>query len=59
MFVSQPQAQDRYNICKLCDSFDHNSFTCEECGCQMKIKVKFIASTCPLSKWTVVEKQEE
>lgn len=59
MFVSQPLAQARYDICKQCDQFDRNLLICNKCHCQMKIKVKFIASVCPLSKWLVIEKQVE
>lgn len=59
MFVSQTEAQSRYDICKLCDSFDSDLFTCAECGCQMKIKVKFIVSSCPLNKWSMIQQQDK
>jgi len=51
MFVSQEQAQQRYNICKACENFKTISKRCGKCGCFMKAKVTFCNSTCPLAKW--------
>ena len=51
IFVTQFQAQERYNICKLCDRWNSVDTVCQECWCITKIKVKFIAESCPLKKW--------
>jgi hypothetical protein len=51
MFVSQPVAQARYDLCKACDRFNKTLYTCKECGCFMKVKVKFSNSFCPINKW--------
>jgi len=52
MFVTQPIAQARYDICKACEHFNSTLYTCKQCGCFMKIKVKFQNSSCPIGKWT-------
>jgi hypothetical protein len=52
MFVIQPIAQARYDICKACEHFNSTLYTCKQCGCFMKIKVKFQNSSCPIGKWT-------
>ena len=44
-------AQSRYNVCKSCERFNTVTYTCKECGCLMKLKVKFITSQCPIGKW--------
>lgn len=50
-FLTKEEAQERYNICKQCDSFIPLTSQCKECGCLMKIKAKIRNSDCPLSKW--------
>lgn len=52
MFVIQPIAQARYDICKACEHFNSTLYTCKQCGCFMKMKVKFQNSSCPIGKWT-------
>jgi hypothetical protein len=52
MFVTQPIAQARYDICKACEHFNNILYTCKQCGCFMKMKVKFQNSSCPIGKWT-------
>jgi hypothetical protein len=44
-------AQNRYDQCKKCDSFNKILFFCEKCGCIMKVKVKLKDAKCPLGKW--------
>lgn len=51
LFVSQEEAQKRYDICKECDRFMLITTQCKECGCVMKIKAKIRSSECPLKKW--------
>jgi len=51
MWVEKPVAQSRYDVCKKCDRFIPITAQCKECGCFMKMKVKFEHSKCPLGKW--------
>lgn len=51
MFLKQPEAQARYDICKPCDNFKKELATCTKCGCFMKVKVKFENAKCPEGKW--------
>jgi hypothetical protein len=41
----------RYEICKVCDRFNHITTQCKECGCVMKLKTKLEHATCPLNLW--------
>jgi len=50
-FVSKEQAQQRFNLCKVCEKFYNPTATCRECGCFMKLKVKIKNVACPLNKW--------
>ena len=51
MWVTKEVAQARYDVCKQCDRFIPITAQCKECGCFMKIKVKFEVPQCPLNKW--------
>ena len=48
MWVGNPDAQARYDVCKQCIPL---TAQCQECGYFMKIKVKFEVPQCPLNKW--------
>jgi hypothetical protein len=48
--ASKELQQQRYEICKTCDSFTMLK-TCRECGCIMPLKVKIASVNCPLKKW--------
>lgn len=50
-YVSQEEAFDRYEICKLCPKLNQVTKTCQECGCFMAAKTKLKEATCPLGKW--------
>lgn len=50
-FVEKNIAQNRYDLCKQCSYFNNLTTTCTQCGCLMKLKVKFTKSVCPLNKW--------
>lgn len=52
IFRTQQEAQERYDICKTCDSFRSITCTCKECKCFMKAKVKVRLMSCPLGKWS-------
>jgi hypothetical protein len=49
-FVSTEQQEQRYEICKSCDSFTALK-TCRECGCIMPLKIKISDASCPVGKW--------
>jgi hypothetical protein len=54
---TQEQIDYRYNICSLCDKFDRNNQSCQECGCYISNKKRFLNKlawsdqNCPLDKW--------
>ena len=50
-FIASKELQEqRYEICKSCDSFTALK-TCRECGCIMPLKIKIASVRCPLEKW--------
>lgn len=51
LMLSKEKAQERFDICKKCDKFEPTAAKCKECGCFMKVKVKFGIFSCPLKKW--------
>jgi len=53
------ESEKRMEICKSCDRFQDTVKICKECGCFMPIKVKFIASECPLGKWHSLKQKEK
>lgn len=48
---SNKSPSDRFNICLDCDRLFKPTYTCKECGCFMKIKVRVKTAECPLKKW--------
>ena len=51
VWVIKEVAQARFDICKKCDKLNTDTFTCKECSCYMKWKVKLANTKCPLEKW--------
>ena len=52
--VSQQVREERYDICKGCPFFDHNSKRCKDCGCFMEAKTWVGGNPdylCPQKKW--------
>jgi hypothetical protein len=49
-FSSEELQEQRYEICKSCDSFTVLK-TCRECSCIMPLKIKIADAGCPLEKW--------
>ena len=41
----------RLDVCAECPRLFAPTFTCRECGCFMKVKVRLAGSSCPLGKW--------
>mgnify|MGYP003149885345 CR=1 FL=1 len=42
-------AQERFTICRGCPEL--RGFICKVCGCNLKLKTKFLTEECPLKKW--------
>jgi hypothetical protein len=59
MFVDKPLAQERYQICRTCDSFAPLVKICHECGCFMPAKVRIASSACPKNHWASAIATEE
>lgn len=55
MLVDKEIALERARICASCDKFFKPTFTCKECYCFLKLKVKLEGSSCPLHKWGTIE----
>jgi rRNA maturation endonuclease Nob1 len=51
MFVEKDIALLRFQECLDCDRLFKPTYSCKECGCFMKIKVKLQGVSCPLKKW--------
>lgn len=49
--VDKETAFARLDICAACPRLFKPTFTCKECGCFMKVKVRLTTSTCPIGKW--------
>ncbi len=43
--------EQRINICSKCPHFNHSKWQCNECGCLIKAKARFVAAVCPIAKW--------
>ena len=41
----------RLTICKSCNNFNHEKWTCKICGCYLDKKAKMNTENCPESKW--------
>jgi hypothetical protein len=52
-------SQERLEICRTCDSFNHTTTQCKECGCFMDYKTLLPYVSCPLDKWKEFEDKED
>ena len=41
----------RLTICKSCDRFNDEKWTCKVCGCYLDKKAKMNTENCPEDKW--------
>ena len=41
----------RLTICKSCNDFDNEKWSCKECGCYLDKKAKMDTEKCPKGKW--------
>ncbi len=49
--ASQEEQTHRIDVCTNCDFFNHVSYTCNKCACNMQYKSMLKSSTCPMDKW--------
>ena len=49
VFLSSEEERKRFDICLSCQYYE--SGRCSQCGCFMKVKVKFSTSKCPVGLW--------
>lgn len=42
---------DRLSICRDCDNFDNEKWSCKICGCYLDKKAKMNTENCPEDKW--------
>ena len=52
--IDIPLFQERMNICKSCEHLQFNF--CMKCGCLMPFKTRLKSSSCPIGKWTYINK---
>ena len=42
---------NRLSICRTCDNFDNEKWSCKICGCYLDKKAKMNTENCPDDKW--------
>jgi hypothetical protein len=50
-YIQYPKSLERLGVCSSCPSLIKETLTCQQCGCNMKLKVLVPLTTCPLGKW--------
>jgi hypothetical protein len=52
-YTTVAERQRRLAICRKCDYYQSTTHRCRECGCFLRVKVKFINQHCglPQAKW--------
>jgi|GEM_PF-6432345 hypothetical protein len=48
--------QQRFETCKSCEFFNEAKIKCNECGCDLIVKMSDSLESCPVNKWGVDEK---
>ena len=51
--VSDTVYDQRIEICKGCQYFVADDFSCIECGCPLQRKARMILDACPIGKWSI------
>ena len=51
ILVPEEVSKLRLEECGRCDYYDKQQNRCKKCGCYMKVKVKFVNTSCPVGKW--------
>lgn len=49
--ASDEEQVKRAELCGECPALDPDKYKCMECGCNLKYKLKWVTSKCPLGKW--------
>jgi uncharacterized paraquat-inducible protein A len=49
--LSSDEANQRLDVCKGCEFFNHAQERCGKCGCFMAVKTYLKAEKCPVGKW--------
>jgi hypothetical protein len=55
--ISLDTHQQRLNTCRSCEHYNTLDHTCNECGCDINMKISLLAESCPLKKWLPVATQ--
>ena len=42
---------NRLTICKCCENFNNENWSCKKCGCYLDKKAKMNTENCPDNKW--------
>ena len=50
-FAPHKTIEARLAICEECEFFISQTSQCSKCMCFMKLKARFLKTTCPISKW--------
>lgn len=50
VYIDKVGEKNRSDICNNCERLSWIK-NCKECGCFVKLKVKYYNSSCPLNKW--------
>jgi hypothetical protein len=55
----EPFALTRIKICRECEYYSKQFYSCKKCGCFMPIKTRFKVFSCPVGKWKEVLDEDE
>ena len=50
-YAEKETMKDRLRLCFECERLIELTNQCKECGCFVKLKVKYKETSCPLGKW--------
>lgn len=50
-YLQYPKSLERLGVCSTCGKFNKQDLTCNQCGCNMKIKTLIPIFHCPDNKW--------
>ena len=50
-YVADDIVEKRKKVCGTCERYFSPTGQCKECGCFVALKVKYLKSSCPISKW--------
>ena len=53
--VPNSERQRRIDICTRCEFYVPAVVSCSKCWCFLPAKTSFVASRCPMRRWSVIE----